>query len=174
MIKPEYTSWSELAKDIGLEADKLVRDVQDSVIELEPYMRGNMESVAYTSVKEDDRKALMDNRFRYRRTKYTGTIQMINDNEQATYAEYGYGIVGGSRPYQHGDIFGGDSAIGWKGYDLDGVPINYKNKEDRHWWHKGMMMWGFTQTPAFFKTYMFLLGNGANILSEKIRSKFKW
>lgn len=171
MIKPEYTSLQELAKDIELEAQNLVRSVQDSVIELEPYMRGNMESVAYTSVKEDDRKALMDNKFRYRRTKYTGTIQMVNDNEQATYAEYGYGIVGGSQPYQNGDIFGGDSAIGWKGYDLDS---RYKDNEDRHWWHKGMMMWGFTSTPAFFKTYMFILGNGANILSEKIRSKFKW
>ena len=171
MIKPEYTNLNELIKDLELEAQHLATSAQDSVFELEPYMQGSMQTFASQSIKDDDRQALMDNKFMRTRTKYRGKLTMVNDNQQATYAEYGYGIVGKQEPYQNGEIFGGDSAIGWKGYDLDS---RYKDNEDRHWWHKGMMMWGFTQTPAFFKTFMFLLNDGQKIIGEKIRSKMKW
>jgi hypothetical protein len=171
MIKSEYTSLLELAKDMEQEVERLKYSTMISVMELAPIMRDEMETVANTSIKEDDRKALVDNHFRTKTTKHTFKLQMINDNQQATYAEYGYGIVGGSQPYQNGDIFGGDAKIGWKGYDLDSY---HKDHYERFWWHKGMMMWGFTQTPAFFKTYMFLLSNGQRIIGEKIRSKFKW
>lgn len=91
-------------------------------------------------------------------------------DKQATFAEYGYGIVGKNNPFVRGDIFGGDSAVGWYGYDID---TPHKVEPERYWWFKNKITFGAPSHPTYYKTFMWAVFNAPRIIGESIRAKIK-
>lgn len=97
-------------------------------------------------------------------TPKKSSFKIMANDEQATYAEYGYGIVGKRSPYQGGEIFGGDSVVGWQGYDLDS---RYKHPELRYWHYKDKITWGQKSTPTYFNTYTWSVSNIPLMIKEE-------
>lgn len=54
----------------------------------------------------------------HKRGKYISSDRVVNDSPKATFAEFGYGVLGANSEYSHGDFLD-RYAIGWYGYNID-------------------------------------------------------
>jgi hypothetical protein len=100
------------------------------------------------------------NRFVYRRNKVKPSIRVVNYDVQSTYAEYGYGIIGGrsgSPLYPMNEIFGD---VGWKGYGIDSKYKRYHANGEQYWFYKHGSTRRYTQgekgVPTYYRTYLAL------------------
>ncbi len=69
----------------------------------------------------------------HKRGKNISSDRVVNNSPKASFAEFGYGVLGKNAPYSHGDFLD-RYAIGWYGYDIN---TPYK-RPNRSWFYKDM------------------------------------
>lgn len=155
---------AQLNKDL----DKLMNDLifanQVAIQSLEPLVLSRIHYYGNANTNLDNfREVVANNNFTYRRNKYAPTLRIHNTSKQATFAEFGYGIVGSANqaPKDLETIYG---YLGWEGYDLD---TPYK-LDDRGWWHKKQITWGEKSVPTYYRTYRFFEQRLAQIVCDKL------
>ena len=167
---PLNSGFAELYKDIEKIKNELLWVNQVAVQSLEPMLLSKIHTYGNMNTNlENFRAVVANNKFTYRRNKYRPTMTVVNTDKQATFAEYGYGIVGSGSPLDissHIDAFGD---VGWEGYDVD-TPAKM---EDRGWRHKDKITWGEPSIPTYYKTYMYFKQNIAQIIGKRIDDMLK-
>lgn len=158
---------AQLNKDL----DKLMNDLifanQVAIQSLEPLVLSRIHSYGNANTNlENFRAVVANNVITFRRNKYAPTLRTHNTSTQATYAEYGYGIVGSANQAPKDlELVYGD--LGWQGYDLDSP---YKIEAwGRGWWHKKQLTWGEISVPTYYRTYRYFEQNIANIVATKLQ-----
>lgn len=108
---------------------------------------------------------------------------VFNTSVKATFAEFGYGIVGKGSPYMGNSIFDMQKA-GWQGYDIDGKPrddkgydLDSKRKfDDRSWFYRdrnGQLLRssGAIPTHIWFNATQLVMSNVDKIVSAILERK---
>jgi hypothetical protein len=103
--------------------------------------------------------------------KFVGSIS--NTSEEATYAEFGYGLTGYQSPYEHGDVFNMEQA-GWINYDLDSP----SKLNDRSWWYTNadglkVRTKGQPSASIFYKAYNNMVGSLGRYADKYIGGAFR-
>lgn len=170
---PLNSGFAELYKDIEKIKNDLIWVNQVAVASLEKTMltRLTMNSYVITNP-ENAMIVLTQNSFRYRRNKYQPAISMVNRSEQATYSEYGYGIVGARSPLLVSQQIFGD--VKWKGYNI----LPGKKRDDFSWYYtnrfvENPLTYGERSAPTYYLTYMYFKENISRIIGEKIEAMLK-
>lgn len=156
---------AQLNKDLEKLKNDLIFANQVAIQSLEPLVLSRIHTYGNSNTNlENFREVVANNVITYRRNKYAPTLRSHNTSTQATFAEYGYGIVGSGSPAPKDlETIYGD--LGWEGYDLD---TPYK-LDDRGWWHKKMLTWGEVSVPTYYRTYKYFEQNIAQIVSKKLQ-----
>jgi hypothetical protein len=103
---------------------------------------------------------------------------VFNTSVKATFAEFGYGIIGKGSPYMGNQVFDMQKA-GWQGYDLDskGYDLDSKRKfEDRSWFYRdrnGQLLRssGAIPTHIWFNSVQLVMNNVDKIVSAILERK---
>lgn len=170
-MKKTYDVFDNGLGQLNSDIEKLKNDLiwanQVAVASLEPLIMSTIHFNGNMNTNMDNWSAVVNfNKFKFVRNKYKPHIIVRNENEQTTYAEYGYGIIGMRNPLMvKAQIFGD---VGYKGYDL---PSRYK-KPDHSWWYKKFGVthhtYGEKPVPTFYRTYLYFDRNLAKIIGQKL------
>jgi len=152
---------TKLIADMKKLEEDLVWTNQVVIASLEPKIMSKISYYGSLNNNQENLSAVLsNNRFTYRRNKVNPSIRVVNSDTQATYAEYGYGIIGeqgGSPLYPMNEIFGN---VGWKGYGLESPYKRYHKDGGQYWFYKRQGVMTYTQgevgVPTYYRTYLAL------------------
>lgn len=101
-----------LIQKLEEEKNKEITNFKNAIYDLALYGRNKANQNANAMVSGEEREDSSDNQLkRIRETKYTVSYLIYNPNDNATYAEFGTGLVGFISPYSH-------PTLSWK-YDVN-------------------------------------------------------
>lgn len=175
---------AELLKDIESFKVSLIEANNEIVQEMSTIIKNNIVSNASQATEEAQRTDIASLTTLMPVTQgQEATSIVFNTSVKATFAEFGYGIIGKGSPYMGGSIFDMQKA-GWQGYDLEGKPredkgydLDSKRKfEDRSWFYRdrnGQLLRssGAIPTHIWFNSVQLVITNVDKIVSNVLERK---
>lgn len=178
----------ELLKDIELFKSSLIEANNEIVQEMSTIVKNNIVSNASQATEEAQRNdiASLTTLMNLNQGQEATNI-IFNTSPKATFAEFGYGIIGKGSPYAGGSIFDMQKA-GWQGYDIDGNPRDDKGYDldskrklpDRSWFYRDrngklLKSKGAVPTHIWFNSVQLVIKDVdkivSNILERKLNKK---
>lgn len=167
---------AELLKDIEAYKISLIEANNEISQEVSSIIRNNIISNASQATEEAQRTdiASLTNVMPITQGQEASSI-VFNTSVKATFAEFGYGIIGKGSPYMGNSIFD-MSKVGWQGYDLD----SKRKFEDRSWFYRdrnGQLLRssGAVPTHIWFNSVQLVIKDVdkivSNILERKLNKK---
>lgn len=167
---------NELLKDIELFKSSLIEANNEIVQEMSMIVKNNIVSNASQATEEAQRTdiASLTTLMNLNQGQEATNI-VFNTSPKATFAEFGYGIIGKGSPYAGGSIFDMQKA-GWQGYDLD----SKRKLSDRSWFYRDrngnlLRSSGAVPTHIWFNSVQLVIKDVdkivSNILERKLNNK---
>lgn len=163
---------NDLLKDIEAFKLSLIEANNEISQEVSSIIRNNIISNASQATEEAQRTdiASLTNVMPITQGQEAESI-VFNTSVKATFAEFGYGIIGKGSPYMGNSIFDMQKA-GWQGYDLD----SKRKFEDRSWFYRdrnGQLLRssGAIPTHIWFNSVQLVMNNVDKIVSAILERK---
>ena len=163
---------TDLLKDIEAFKLSLIEANNEISQEVSSIIRNNIISNASQASEEAQRTdiASLTNVMPITQGQEASSI-VFNTSVKATFAEFGYGIIGKGSPYMGNQVF--DMAkVGWQGYDLD----SNRKFDDRSWFYRdrnGQLLRssGAIPTHIWFNSVQLVMNNVDKIVSAILERK---
>lgn len=163
---------AELLKDIESFKVSLIEANNEISQEVSSIIRNNIISNASQATEEAQRTDIASLTTLMPVTQgEEATSIVFNTSVKATFAEFGYGIIGKGSPYMGSSIFDMQKA-GWQGYDID----SKRKFEDRSWFYRdrnGQLLRssGAIPTHIWFNSVQLVITNVDKIVSAILERK---